>query len=452
MKNIVFIGAHLGFPMDRTPLGGGAMVGLHLVREWAGRRDIRLVLLGAGPEAPAPGVEYLRLPSGGSAPSIVKFTELQYAAFCRDFEAATTEHLLGRRRELRPEETVLLVNDIAESPDLGRLAREGYPIVTLWHVDVVDYFNRIYLRDLVGPERWTRLFERLRRRRLDGVLPDMLRIIFDKQRAAVESSSLMVLPSRQMGEAIRRCYPPAGGGTPAGERTLVLPWGVWTDGTPPEEAEAEAARLRAHYQLGPESMVLMTLSRISREKGLHLLLEALLLLERSGRLEGLDLCLFICGEAAFMGGEAYAARVRRAAARLRRTRVFFPGYLAPSAKQAYFRLARLFVSPSIHESYGLTLVEALRAGLPVLASDHYGVEETLKPGYSRTVPYAKAGARAAGLASAVEELVRDPRGLSRMGAAARKAAEGMRFEDTARKLLERALGLLKPGGDRPALR
>ena len=61
MKKVVFIGSHLGYPMDRTPLGGGAMVGLELVRHWRGKPGFELAVLGSGPEAPAPGVEYRRL-------------------------------------------------------------------------------------------------------------------------------------------------------------------------------------------------------------------------------------------------------------------------------------------------------------------------------------------------------------------------------------------------------
>ena len=45
------------------------------------------------------------------------------------------------------------------------------------------------------------------------------------------------------------------------------------------------------------------------------------------------------------------------------------------------------MSPSVHESYGLNVVEALRAGLPVLASDHYGVRDILKDEYGVRVPY-----------------------------------------------------------------
>ena len=45
---IVFIASHLGYPMDRTPLGGGAMVGLHLARRWAADPALRLAALGSG--------------------------------------------------------------------------------------------------------------------------------------------------------------------------------------------------------------------------------------------------------------------------------------------------------------------------------------------------------------------------------------------------------------------
>ena len=51
----------------------------------------------------------------------------------------------------------------------------------------------------------------------------------------------------------------------------------------------------------------------------------------------------------------------------------------PLNPREHIRLAELFVSPSVHESYGLTLVEAMRAGLPILASDHHGVAEILRP-------------------------------------------------------------------------
>ncbi|MDE2291614.1 MAG: glycosyltransferase family 4 protein [Elusimicrobia bacterium] len=449
MPNLVFIGSHLGYPMDRTPLGGGAMVGLQLARRWAEAapaRGTRLVVVGSGPESPAPEVEYVQRPEPGADPGLTRLSELGYARFCRAFEESATSWLLERRDRLPPAETVLVVNDISESPDLERLAAAGYRIVTVWHVDVVEFFNRIYLGGVFRPELWTRAYARLARWGLDRGTPDVLRLVFDKQRQAVRWSDLMVLPSRGMADTLRRCY---GGGEHGAldARALVLPWGGWQEPFDEAQAASEASALRGHYQLRSDTRVVMTLSRISPEKGLHVLLEALRLLEDGPLGRGLDVCAFLCGETAFMRGEAYGRRVRRAAERLRRFRVFFPGYLDPAAKQAYFRLADLFVSPSLHESYGLTVVEGLQAGLPVLASDHHGVDETLRPDYGRAVPYGEPAARARRMAEALGELLADRPVLRAMGEKAREAARGMDFGRSAEELLDAALATLgRPRG------
>ena len=143
-----------------------------------------------------------------------------------------------------------------------------------------------------------------------------------------------------------------------------------------------------------------------------------------------------------MRGASYAAKIRSLASRLRRARVVFPGYLAAERKRAHFRLADLFVSASIHESYGLTVVEAMQAGLPVLASDHYGVREALDDSYGRVVRYDGRRPEQA-LAGALSELLADPVRLKRMGGRAREAAAGMDFARSAERVRSAALGLLE---------
>jgi glycosyltransferase involved in cell wall biosynthesis len=257
--------------------------------------------------------------------------------------------------------------------------------------------------------------------------------VFRKQKAAVDCSDLLIVPSRGMGRMLARCYSPA-----VRDRTLVVPWGMWRNALA-AHADADAAWLRAHHHIEPETRVLMTLSRISPEKGIDLLLSALRRLERE---LDFDVCLFICGEPAFMRGASYGRKVRALASRLRKVRVFFPGYLSADDKQAYFKLADLFVSPSRHESYGLTIVEALQAGLAVLASDHYGVEEVLQPAYGRSVSYAAAPPETA-LADGLRDLLADKGRLKAMGAQARAAADGMDFSRSAGQVLSAALQLLR---------
>lgn len=140
-------------------------------------------------------------------------------------------------------------------------------------------------------------------------------------------------------------------------------------------------------------------------------------------------------------------RVRSAALALRRFRVFFPGYLSPVEKRMYLSLAQLFVSPSIHESYGLNIVEAMQAGLPILSSDHYGVRDLPVDRFGLAVHYPSPAKAPGRLAAALQGLLSDPARLRSMGEAAREAAAGMPFGKAAETILKTALSL---AGDRAA--
>lgn len=147
-----------------------------------------------------------------------------------------------------------------------------------------------------------------------------------------------------------------------------------------------------------------------------------------------------------MQGAAYHRRVRAAAAALRRVRVFFPGYLDSAAKKAYFRLAQLFVSPSVHESYGLNIVEAMQSGLAVLASDHYGVRDILDESCGLIAPYPSLAEAPRGLAGALQQALGDGERLARMGWASRARASGMPFSRAADAVLAACREVLAPAG------
>src|SRR5215813_2268035 len=91
MKHLVFIGSHLGYPMDSVPLGGGGMVGLRMARHWAGSPDFHLTVLGSGPVAPADGIDYVQL--AAPAKELVRLSELGYARFCGEFASAAVRYL-----------------------------------------------------------------------------------------------------------------------------------------------------------------------------------------------------------------------------------------------------------------------------------------------------------------------------------------------------------------------
>ncbi|MDW8343296.1 MAG: glycosyltransferase family 4 protein [Verrucomicrobiae bacterium] len=309
------------------PLGGGKAVADYLCRElpsWQVLSPRTVGLMDADPQRSL---------------ALHEWNEWRYARFCREFERAITNTIM----KYEPTGCVVVSNDISEGPDFDVLGRRGYRLVSIWHVDVVEYFTKFYLRGLVQPQtaaRWSRY----------RWLPDVLRLVFHKQADCVRWSRRLVVPSEPMRAVIERCY-----GAEAAGKVVVVPWGNIT------------APCEATLQVNPcpddGVVTIITLSRLSPEKGIDRLLRALRYV-RADRYR-----VWICGAPAYMRGRRYERKLRRMAAGLP---VEFLGHVTGEQKAAILYRADVFVSPSRHESYGLTIAEAEAAGCRVISSCHYG--------------------------------------------------------------------------------
>jgi glycosyltransferase involved in cell wall biosynthesis len=96
---------------------------------------------------------------------------------------------------------------------------------------------------------------------------------------------------------------------------------------------------------------------------------------------------------------------------------------------ALYRDADVFVFPSIYEGFGLALVEAMAARLPIVTTAVGVAGDALKDGQSALmIPTRDAGA----IVSAVDRLVRDDELRGKLGAAAYTVAQGYREVDAVR--------------------
>jgi glycosyltransferase involved in cell wall biosynthesis len=92
--------------------------------------------------------------------------------------------------------------------------------------------------------------------------------------------------------------------------------------------------------------------------------------------------------------------------------------------------ADVFALASRTEAFGIAVVEAMAAGLPVVAAAVGGVPELVSPGVTGEL-FPPGDHRA--LAAHLLRLLREPELRGRMGAAAQQAAEGYRLKETVRK-------------------
>ncbi|MBI4904312.1 MAG: glycosyltransferase family 4 protein [Acidobacteria bacterium] len=409
---VLYTAAHGLAGSENFPLGGGAAICRMLGEEWARSRPFEWRVLGPG-----------LLASGGpGGADLVRFSEREYAGFSRELERVTTAEVMRHD----PKTTVVLANDVSEGPDFRRLAAAGYAIATIYHVDVVAYIANIYFRGWLRPETTVRWYDRL----AALPLPDMVKLVWKKQRDSVECSRKLIVPSRQMVDVMRRCYPATGL-----EKFAVMPWGA-----PPLAPVTTGAveSLRRDLAIPDGAQVILTLSRISPEKGQDTLIEALLEWERNPGFPAHPVYLIICGEAAFMKGREHLRKLHALASRLRHVKTIFPGHVVGSRKAEFLALADLYVFPSRHESYGLTLMEAFQSGLAAVCMDHHGAGELMRPEFGLLA------ANRTELWQAIARLLNDPQDRRNKAEAARQFARENTFTATAGRLAALLQSIAEP--------
>lgn len=158
------------------------------------------------------------------------------------------------------------------------------------------------------------------------------------------------------------------------KRTAYIP-GVGVDtarfsgaGQPTVRQNGQEPREELRRQLGlsMEHMVLLSVGELSRRKNHRLVLEAI------SRMQGAQIRYVICGI-----GEQEQALVHEAERLGISDQVIFAGYRTDV--DAYYRMADLFVFPSLQEGLPVALMEAMASGLPCLASDIRGNRDLLHP-------------------------------------------------------------------------
>lgn len=126
-----------------------------------------------------------------------------------------------------------------------------------------------------------------------------------------------------------------------------------------------STEIRASWNLPENAPLLLNVGRLAQQKNQGVLLEVLQYLP--------DAHLVLVGE-----GEL-RTRLQQQVTELKiEERVHFLGELQPHDVWGLFCVANIFVFPSLYEGMPLALIEAMRAGLPIVASDVPVMREVLK--------------------------------------------------------------------------
>jgi UDP-glucose:(heptosyl)LPS alpha-1,3-glucosyltransferase len=209
-------------------------------------------------------------------------------------------------------------------------------------------------------------------------------------------------------------------GVPESDVT-VIPSGVDTVAFAPESNASEAHKLRSSLGYSSEDRILLFVGDEFARKGLRTVIQALALLPDE------RVHLLVCG-----GGAASV--YKRLAVKLGVAhRVRFQGHVASVAP--YFAASDIFVLPTLHEAFGLVILEAMAAALPVIVSAGAGAAEDHltdgKDGFLLHRPTDPAE-----LAGAIGGILERPDCGRALGEAGRRRASALTWDACAKRYLD----------------
>lgn len=157
------------------------------------------------------------------------------------------------------------------------------------------------------------------------------------------------------------------------EKIELIPNGI---STPPELEELEGGEFRREYDIEEEETLFLFVGRIHPVKGVDLLARAFSKLGEGARL-------------AIVGpDEGYRREIERFVSKAGlRKQVIFTGPLYGPKKWAAYQDADVYILPSIHENFGMTVLEAMICDTPVIVTEGCGIAPQVKDRAGLTVPY-----------------------------------------------------------------
>jgi glycosyltransferase involved in cell wall biosynthesis len=172
----------------------------------------------------------------------------------------------------------------------------------------------------------------------------------------------------------------------------------------------EILALRRRLGIG-EGKILLTVSRLSREKNMDFLLEAA---SRVMQQSPTPVHLVIIGDG------AEKTRLQDKARKLGiGAGVWFAGHVSPQDIPLYCGLGDVFVFTSRSETQGMVILEAMAAGLPVVAIRSSGIDDVIRNGFNGYKTRSKQDL----WCERVEELLRDEEQRRKLGRNAQKFAQ-----------------------------
>jgi 1,2-diacylglycerol 3-alpha-glucosyltransferase len=153
----------------------------------------------------------------------------------------------------------------------------------------------------------------------------------------------------------------------------IIPTGIHLSKFTIQQTEESLGKLKTKLGIDLDAIVLLSVGRIAQEKNPEELLRNMVqLVQKNEKLVLL-----------FVGDGPQREDLQKLTSTLKlQGRVFFSGMVNPTEIASYYQLGTIFVSASDSETQGLTYIEAMASGLPVICRYDKCLKEVVQQGFN----------------------------------------------------------------------
>ena len=210
------------------------------------------------------------------------------------------------------------------------------------------------------------------------IIPEFAKLTLDIEDFLMTLSKIIIVPSHKLAKITAKLY------YNNKHKIKCIPWGLPENeifGEPLISFKEENLELKKNIT----KIKCMALCKIIPQKGIDLLLDSFFYIQKINPIFSKRLELNICGDMAYMQEKKFKFLLEEKVKKIKAIKIEFKGWLSGEPKKEILMNSDLFLLPSLNEPFGFCILEAMKAGLPIVSFNTEGPSDIITNKFGRLV-------------------------------------------------------------------
>ena len=216
---------------------------------------------------------------------------------------------------------------------------------------------------------------------INKIIPKLGKFAFDIEDFIMNLAQIIIVPSKKLSNITANLY------YKNKHKIRYIPWGL-----PEKEILGEPfiyynKKIISNFKINDynQKIKCLALCKIIPQKGIDVLLDSLIFIQNINPIFAEKIELNICGDMSYMRDDKFKQLLDEKIKKLDKIKVKFKGWVSGQPKIDILTNSDLFLLPSLIEPFGFCVLEAMKAGLPIVSFNTEGPDDIITSKFGRLV-------------------------------------------------------------------